>query len=149
MAKCSVGGRTVTTLPDADQGPSLYATAGSGSLKITEVGVFNTTTTAFAVGLLRATTAGTQGAALVEENVDDPSHTILGTGFGVHSVAPTVTAGAQIRQGSVGAAVGAGLIWTFSESSPLVILEGTANGVLINIPTGTGQHFDFYFEWIE
>jgi hypothetical protein len=148
MARCSVTGRTVTTTPDADQGPSLYATAASGALILREVGIFNTTVTAFCVGLLRATTAGTQGTALVEENIDDVSHTILGTGFNVHSVAPTVTAGAEVRRGSVGAAIGSGVIWTFSGRG-LEIAEGTANGVLINVPTGTGQHFDFYFEWEE
>lgn len=148
MARCVAAGRTVTTTPDVDQGPSLYATAASGELTLVEVGIFNTTTTGFCVGLLRATTAGTQGAALVEENLSDPTHTILGTGFGVHSVAPTVVTGAEMRRGSMGAAVGAGVIWTFGDRG-LAIPEGTANGVLINIPTGTGQHFDFYFEWIE
>lgn len=148
MSRCAVAGRTVTTVPDVDQGPSLYATASSGSLWVVEVGVFNTTTTGFCVGLLRATTAGTQGAALVEENVNDATHTVLGTGFGVHSVAPTVTTGAEIRRASVGAAVGAGVIWTFGDRG-LEIAEGAGNGLMINIPTGTGQHFDFYFEWIE
>lgn len=146
MARCAGAGRTATTTPDADQGPNLYATASSGALTLREVGIVNTTTTAFAVALVRCTTAGTVGAAVTEENVSDPTHTILGVVAGVHSVAPTV--GGPVRQGNVGAAIGAGIIWTFGDQG-LIIPEGTANGVSIVVPTGTGQHFDFYFEWDE
>jgi hypothetical protein len=146
MARCAGGGRTVTTVPDPDQGPNLYATAASGALTLREVGIFNTTTTAFAAALVRCTTAGTVGAAVTEENVDDPSHTILGVVAGVHSAGATV--GGPIRQASIGAAIGAGIIWTFGDLG-LYIPEGTANGVAITCPTGTGQHFDYYFEWTE
>jgi hypothetical protein len=128
MARCAGGARTATTTPDADQGPNLYATAASGNLHVREVGAFNTTTTA------------------AEENVSDPTHTILGVVSGVHSVAPSI--GGPIRTAQLGAAIGSGVIWTFGEAG-LIIPEGTANGISIVVPQGTGQHFDFYFEWDE
>jgi hypothetical protein len=146
MARCAGGARTATTTPDADQGPNLYATAASGNLHVREVGAFNTTTTAVAVALVRCTTAGTVGAVVAEENVSDPTHTILGVVSGVHSVAPSI--GGPIRTAQLGAAIGSGVIWTFGEAG-LIIPEGTANGISIVVPQGTGQHFDFYFEWDE
>lgn len=111
-----------------------------------EIGVFNTTTTAAAVGVVRATTTGTQGAALTEVNEEFANHTILGTAFNTHTADATV--GAALRQAPVGAAVGAGVILTFGARG-LLIPAGTSNGVVINCPTGTGQILDFYIVWDE
>jgi hypothetical protein len=110
-----------------------------------EVGAFNTTTTAAAVSLGICTTTGTQGTGLTEVNESDPSHAILGTGFQTHTADATLT---NTRHASIGAAIGAGVIWTFGDNG-LVITEGTANGVAITAHTGTGQHLDFYFVWDE
>jgi hypothetical protein len=144
MARVAVANRS-SAVPTAARGPAVYATAASGRLVIREVGVFNTTTTAAAVGVARATATGTQGAGLTEENVSDQTHSILGTGFNTHTADATVV---NVRQGSLGAAIGAGVIFTFGEQG-LIIDEGTANGVVITCPTGTGQHIDFYIEWDE
>jgi hypothetical protein len=145
MARVAVGSRS-SAVPTAARGPSVYATAASGRLTIREIGVFNTTTTAAAVGIGVATAAGTQGAGLTEGNVDDQTHTVLGTAFNTHTADATI--GAVVRQGSLGAAIGAGVIFTFGEKG-LTIDEGTGNGVVITCPTGTGQHIDFYIEWEE
>lgn len=144
MARCSVGGRT-NAVPTAARGPSLYAAAASGQLIVREVGVFNTTATAVAVSLGIATSAGTQGTGLTEVNESDQTHTILGTGFQTHTADATLT---NTRHASLGAAVGAGIIYTFGENG-LQIPEGTGNGVVITCHTGTGQHLDFYFVWDE
>jgi hypothetical protein len=144
MARVAVAGRS-SAVPTAARGPSVYATAASGRLVIREIGVFNTTTTAAAAGVARATSTGTQGAGLTEENVSDQTHTILGTGFNTHTADATV---GGVRQASLGAAIGAGVIFTFGEQG-LIIDEGTANGVVITCPTGTGQHIDFYIEFDE
>jgi hypothetical protein len=144
VPRCSVGGRT-SALPTSARGPSLYAAAASGNLWVVEVGVFNTTTSAVAVSLGVCTSAGTQGAALTEVNEEDPTHTILGTGFNTHTADASLT---QTRHASLGAQIGAGIIWTFGNRG-LMIPEGTANGVAITLPTGTGQHLDFYFCWDE
>jgi hypothetical protein len=144
MARVAVAGRS-SAVPTAARGPSVYATAASGRLVIREVGVFNTTTTAISVAVARATTTGTQGAGLTEENVSDQTHAILGTAFNTHTADATVV---PVRQASVGAAIGAGTIFTFGEQG-LIIDEAATNGIVITAPQGTGQHIDFYIEWDE
>lgn len=132
-----------TTLPIA----SLYAPAGADPL-VYEVGVFNTTTTQVAIALIRLTSTGTVGAAQAETAVDDPGATATATAVNTHTVAPGITAGAFLRMGSLGAAIGSGVIWTFGERG-LRIPKGTANGLGIIVATGTGQVCDCYFEWSE
>ena len=86
------------------------------------------------------------GAALTEVCVDDDSHVALATAADTHTVSATV--GAPIRQASLGAAIGSGVIWTFP--SPGIVIDNlTTAGVVIICPTGTGQHLDFYFTWDE
>jgi len=145
MARFAAGWRTgagSTTLPIA----SLYAPANN-QLVIYEIGVFNTTATAVAVAVQRLSTTGTQGAGQTEIGIDDTIATAVGTAFTTHSVAPTITAG-FIRAATLGAAVGSGVIFTFSERG-LRIPQGTTNGIGITIPTGTGQIVDCYWEWSE
>ena len=144
MARCAVATRT-SAVPTAARGPSVYATSAVKP-RIREIGVFNTTSTACAVGIARATATGTQGAALTEVCLDDDSKTVVATGFNTHTADATV--GACVRQASLGAAVGSGVIWTFGDDG-LVLDNATTSGIVIVCPTGTGQHLDFYIEWIE
>lgn len=144
MALCSVAART-SAVPTAVRGPSLYATAAVRP-KIREIGVFNTTATAAAVAVVRATATGTQGAALTEVCTSDDSATIVATGFNTHTADATV--GASIVQASLGAAIGSGVIWTWDDGE-FEIDNATGNGVVITCPTGTGQHLDFYIKWRE
>ena len=148
MARHSVGGRSTSAATSTLPGASLYAAATVGG-RLREVGIFNTTTTAFVAALRRLTTAGTQGAALDElpHNTAVASAASSCTGVNTHTVGPTISAGV-FRQASVGAAIGSGVIWTFGDDG-LVIPAGTGNGIGILCPTGTGQVFDFYFEWDE
>lgn len=145
MARFSVEGRSAgagsATLPLA----SLYAGASGGG-RLREVGIINTTPTALVVGLARLSTTGTQGAALTEAKQDPNSGPALCEAFNTHTVAPTLAAlGYRF---DLGAAVGAAVVWTFADSG-LVIPVGTANGIGIYIPSGTGQVCDFYFVWDE
>lgn len=142
MARCSVAGRT-SAVPTAVRGPSVYSTA---ALKpsIKEIHVFNTTSTACAVGVARASATGTQGAGLTEVCEDDDTRTIVATGFNTHTADATV--GGTIRQASLGAAVGSGVIFTFDD---LVLDNATTAGIVIICPTGTGQHLDFAIVWDE
>lgn len=130
----------------AARGPSLYATAAVRP-QIKQIGVFNTTATACAVAVVRATATGTQGAALTEVCTSDSSNTIVATAFNTHTADATV--GAAIRQASLGAAIGSGLIWTFDDGELIIDAAATTAGVVITCPTGTGQILDFYISWRE
>ena len=145
MSRYSVGARSAgagsATLPLL----SLYATAAVGG-RVREIGVFNTTTAAVAVALCRLTTTGTQGAGLTEAAHDPASPAPAMTAFNTHTAAPTL---ADLGYRTVlGAAIGAGVIWTFGDEG-LVIPVGVAQGIGIYIPTGTGQICDIYFVWDE
>jgi hypothetical protein len=144
MARCSVAGRT-DAVPTSTRGPSVYSTAALKP-RIREIGVFNTTTTACAVSVQRATATGTQGTALTELCEDDDVHVVIATGFNTHTANATLAAGG--RQASLGAAIGAGVIFTFGENG-FVLDNATTSGVVIACPTGTGQHLDFYIVWDE
>lgn len=123
---------------------SVFSTASVG-FKVREVGVFNTTTTAVAVALCRFTNATGVGAALTEVDYDAASPAIA-TGFAGHTADGAV--GSNFRYASIGAAIGSGVIWTFGESG-ILIPVGTANGIGIICPTGTGQICDYYIDWDE
>ncbi len=144
MSRHSVAGRSTVVGTTVRAGASVFAIAAVG-LNLREVGVFNTTTTAFAVAVVRFTNATGVGAGLTE--VDwDPAKPAQCTGFAGHTADGAV--GQQFRQGTVGAAAGAGIIFPFGDSG-LLIPVGTANGVGIICPTGTGQIFDYYIDWDE
>lgn len=142
----SVSGRSTAAATSTLPAFSLYGGA-SGAGKIREIGIFNTTVTAFALSLQRFTAAGTQGTALTEIGWEPDTGASLCQGFNSHSVTPTITAG-LFRQATVGAAAGAGVIWTFGGTG-LVLKLGTGNGYGVLCPTGTGQIVDFYIDWEE
>ena len=144
MARCAVAGRT-DALITSTRGPCVYATANVAP-HIRSIEVFNTTTTAVAVAVVRASAAGTQGTALTEVCLTNSSATIVATGFNTHTGNATV--GSPIRQASLGAAIGAGVIWTWGPGE-FVLDKATTSGVVIILPTGTGQHLDFAIEWDE
>src|SRR4051794_28984851 len=144
MARFAVATRS-SAVSTAARGPSLYATANIRP-QIREIGVFNTTAVACAVGLARATATRTQGAALAEICTSDDSAAIIATAFNTHTADATV--GSSFRQASLGAAIGSGVIWTF-DPGQLVIDNATTSGVVIVCPTGTGQILDFYIDWSE
>lgn len=144
MALHSVAGRSTVAGTSARAIASVFATASVG-FTLREVGVFNTTTTAVAVSLVRFTNATNVGAGLTE--VDwDAAKPVIATGFAGHTGDGAV--GSPFRQASLGAAIGAGVIWTFGGGGILVPV-GTANGIGIICPTGTGQILDYYYDWEE
>lgn len=143
MARYAVSGRATIAGTAALPLASLYAASGV-TPSVVEVGVFNTTSTALVVALARLTTAGTPGTGLTEVSETDPAHTALATGFAGHTVGPTISG--ELRRATLGAAVGSGIVWTFVD---LEIPTGTANGVGLYIPTGTGQILDYYIAWEE
>lgn len=143
MARCAAAGRT-SAIPTTVRGPSIYATTGVRP-KIKEIHVFNTTTTAVAVAIVRATATGTKGAAIAGVCEDDDSHTVIATVANTHTADATVGT-VPIRQASLGAAIGAGVIFTFAA---VELDKLTTAGLVIICPTGTAQHLDFSIVWDE
>lgn len=129
---------------------SLYAT-GTVRPRLVEVGVFNTAATAVAVALVRLSAGtGTQGAAITEVFEDDNSQSVAAAAFNTHTVTPT-TISAPLRQATLGAAIGSGIIWTFGggKTPGLVIPNSTSDAIGIIIPAGTGQICDISWTWDE
>ena len=145
MARFSAGVKTSagsTTLPVI----SLYSSAAVGA-KVREIGLFNTTTTAVDVKLVRLTTTGTQGAGLVEAEHDPDGGAVASTAFTTHSVAPTLGDDLGYRA-SIGAAIGAGVIWTFGDNG-IRIPIATTQGIGVIVENGTGQALQAYIVWDE
>lgn len=145
MARYAIAGRSTVAGTNVRALFSLFATASVGA-KIREVGVFNTTSTALAIALVRFTNATGVGAGLTEAEYDEDAPAPSCTGFAGHTADGGV--GQVLRQASLGAAIGSGVIWTFGDTG-LVLQPGTANGIGVIIPTGTGQICDYYLDWDE
>jgi hypothetical protein len=145
MARFSIAGRSTVAGTTLRAIASLFAVA-SRTAKLREVGVFNTTSTALAVSLVRFTNATGVGAGLTEVAYDEAGPAPNCTGFAGHTADGAV--GSAIRQASLPAAVGGGVIWTFGDTG-IIVAAGTANGIGIICPTGTGQILDYYMDWDE
>lgn len=145
MARFSIAGRSTVAGTSVRAIASIFSVA-SYNFKLLECGVFNTTSTAVAVALVRFTNATGVGAGLTEVAWDEEHPLPQCTGFAGHTADGAV--GSPIRQASLGAAVGSGVIWTFPQDG-VEVKTGTANGVGIICPTGTGQILDYYFDWEE
>jgi len=144
----TVEGRTTNAPTATLPGASIYGTAAM-SPKIVEIGVFNTTTTACMVNVAYLTTAGTQGSGLTETIVSNATSTTAAICTVVQSHTSTPpTLGNGLVRASLGAAIGAGMVWTFDQV-PITPPLGTANGVGLLCFTGTGQVLDFYIIWDE
>ncbi len=146
MARFSAGARMTSAPTSTLPGMSIYA-ASTGHVKLRELWIFNTTTSAFQVALRRLTTAGTQGAAVDEQEYETDGPPVTATVVNSHTVGPTITAG-FIVQASVGAAIGAAVVFSFGDNG-ILIPSGTANGLGITTPTGTGQVADVTWIWDE
>ena len=145
MARFAVAGRSTVAGSNVRALASVFATTAVRP-KIIEIGVFNTTAVAVAVGVCRFTNATGVGTGLTEVCLDDVTQASVATGFAGHTADGAVAA--SIRQASLGAAIGSGVIWTFGGRG-LQIDAATSAGVGIIIPTGTGQICDYYIEWEE
>lgn len=147
MAQFSAGGRMTNAPTSTLPGMSAYAGANS-QIVIRQIEVINTTTTACVVAIQRLTSAGTQGANIVEfewaEEGAAPTCTVVNSHT---STGPTLTTG-EIKRTTLGAAAGAAYIFVFSGSG-LIIPKGTGNGIALTCPTGTGQICDVNWEWDE
>lgn len=146
MARFSHASRGTVVGTSARAMLSIFATADVRPV-IREIGVFNTTTSAVCVAVQRFTAATNVGSGLTEAPEDDLSPRVaVATVFAGHT--GDGTTGNEMRRATLGAAAGAGVIWTFGGQG-LVIPDSTADGVGITVPTGTGQICDIYLVWDE
>lgn len=145
MARFAIAERSTTAGSSTLPLFSIFCGAND-NIKIREIGVFNTTTTAVSLALRRYTAQGTPGTGLTEMGYDLDS-VATATAFAAHpSAGPTITTG-FLRACTLGAAAGAAMVWTFGDSG-LIVPKGTASGIGIT-SVGTGQLIDFYLDWDE
>lgn len=115
--------------------------------RLREIHLFNTTTIAVNLKVVRVTTTGTQGTALTEMPLVPEDPAAIATAFNTHSVAPTITTG-DLWRGSLGAAIGSGVILTYPDQG-LVIPATANNGIAVVVAAGTGQAVDATIIWDE
>lgn len=119
-----------------------------GRIRITEIGVFNTTTTAVNLVLCRLSTAGTPGTSATSRLTDSAdAATLVGVLKNTYTgTAPTTT---ELGIGfPLGAAVGSGLVMTFPDDT--LTIAATANaGIGLLVESGTGQACRVWFRWSE
>jgi hypothetical protein len=131
-----------TTLP-------VFALVGSASVRcrILEIGVFNTTSTAVALKLVRLSTAGTPGTATTIDKLDPADPTApIGVARNTYSVTATMT---DIGYRTIlGAAVGSGFVWTFADFDFTTLVAANA-GIGCLVENGTGQPIQWYVKWRE
>jgi len=145
MARYMAGGVSAgnsTTLPE------LGVRSGStNAIVLREAGLFNTTNTAADFNLSRATTAGT-GTSVTVRQYDEDSTT------GASALKDYTTTGPTLAEAgyraSLGAAIGAGVIWTFGDTGIRVKpAASSANGMCIVCDNGTSQAIQAYLVWDE
>jgi hypothetical protein len=116
--------------------------------RLREVHLFNTTSTAVSLKLVRLTTTGTQGTALTETAMIQEDPASIAQAFNTHSVAPTITTG-DLWRGVLGAAVGSGIIITFPDPGGVAIPATANSGLGIVVSSGTGQAVEATLIWDE
>ena len=146
MARYHIAGRATVVGTNVRAIASLFGAATGGGA-IREISVANTTAVAVCVGVIRFSAATNVGTGLTEALYNPNKPPPLCTGFAGHTGDGT-TAGGTIEQVTLGAAVGSGWVWTYGDDG-LIVTLGTANGVGIYIPTGTGQLLDYKICWDE
>ncbi len=148
MPRCSAGVKSTagsTTLP-------LFSVFSSPTVELqaVEFGVFNTTVTAFDVKLCRITSGpGTVGAGLTEACLSNPLYVPAAQAFTTHSAGAPTLVDLGYRA-SIGAAIGAGVVFTFGGSGvEVAAAAGTVNGLCVVVENGTGQAAQCYAIWDE
>lgn len=146
MSRYSSGTITAAAITSTRPAIGLYNTAaGTGAMR--ECGVSNTAAAQVAVHMALVTATGTQVATPPETKHRDQSFPAICTAV-TWSADPTVGATCGFRQ-MLGAAIGAGVIWTFGGDG-LQAPIGTANGVAGGaLESGTGQIVECYIVWDE
>ncbi len=124
--------------------------AATRPIYITEIGVSLGAATATNVALARATTQGTGGAGVLLGQAGDPraAAATASVAANAFTLAPAFTAASMLRRFHLPAAIGAGLIWAWPESEPLVLAVSTS--MVLFTPTIAGAAaISSYAKWTE
>ena len=119
-------------------------------LLVEEVSVFLGAATATGAGLIRATAQGVGGASSTLGQSEDPNAPIGAASVfaSAFTTAPTVGT-AYMKRAIVGAAIGAGIIWTWPQSDRLIV-PPSGSIVLVNLAAAAGSAvIDAGFVWVE
>ena len=146
MSKFAAG---LTTAAGSATLPICALVGGTAArIRISEIGVFNTTSTAVNLVLCRLTTAGTPGTAATSR-LTDAADTATAVGALRNTYTGTAPTTTELGIGfPLPAAVGAGLILPFPDDV-LTIPAVAAAGIGILVESGTGQICRVYFRWNE
>lgn len=152
MARFTAGAKSTVAVNSLMPIISVFPTALVGGA-IREIGVFNTTTTAFDIRLVRITAGGTVGAGLTEACITNPGDAANMMSFTTHTGGTPTFTDLGYRA-SIGAAIGAGVIWTFGDIGMVMPpTAGTLNGVGVvgaqEGAQGTVQICQSYLVWDE
>lgn len=141
-----VAGVSTVTPTTVRAGVSLFGVAShTGFLK--QVHLWNTTATAVHLAVVRFTNATGVGSGLTRFLDLSTGAASSLTPFAGHTADGAIATG-PAAYAILGAAIGAGAILTF-DGQGLEIPAGTANGIGIVCPSGTGQIFGYTLVWDE
>ncbi len=122
--------------------------SASGRIRITEIGVFNTTTNAVNIVVCRLSTAGTPGTAATSRLTDaaDAATAVGALRNTYTSTAPTTT---ELGIGfPLAAAIGSGLILGFPDD--VLTIDKVANaGIGLLVESGSAAACRVWFRWYE
>lgn len=147
MARYSAGAKATAVGSTARGIISLWGATGSGGT-VREIGITNSSSVNFDVVLRRLTAQGAGvGTNLTEGKQNSNSPAAAMSAYSVATVDHTVGDDLGYRA-SLGAAVGAGVVFTFGADG-LTIPAGTANGIGLLLENGTAQAAQVYVVWDE
>lgn len=116
--------------------------------RIREIGLFVNAATASSVQLIRPANTPVASTSILGQ-ADDPADPASTINFDTAwSTAPTISTNVPLRKGMIPAAIGNGLIWTWSADKPLV-LNVSSWLVLWNFGAGAGSVLNGWATWEE
>lgn len=139
----------LTTVAGSTTLPLAALVGGTGArIRISEIGIFNTTAAAVNLVLCRLSTAGTPGTAATSRLTDQgDGATAIGALRNTYtSTAPTTT---ELGIGfPLGAAIGSGMVLTFPDD--VLTIDKVANsGIGLLLESGTIQIVRLWMRWNE
>lgn len=144
---------SLTTSAGSTTLPICALVGGTGAvIRVIEIGVWNTTTTAVGLQMVRLSTAGTPGTAATSRllNQSDAQTPVGALRNTYTSTAPT-TADLGMKF-ALGASIGSGVVLNFNDYElSIATTASSAIGFVTDagVNTGTGQACYVYFRWIE